>query len=377
METTRHSANREQHMGTNRKPFAAGAICAAAWTFLAGCGQEDGAAAGSTVAGIDSSSNPIAVDPKDTSGTKTKGLLRDLHPQDAGMGSDSTVLFYSGFEEGFAGWGWHNSEPDRMAVESATGMAHGGSRYLRASVARAHLKAEQYVSSQAQAPLAKSVAEIFFRFHARFVGKTATPHHWVRVAAGTSDFQSDGLANTVPAGDKGFWFDLDGRSGDIFAFYVYWYKMRSGRCNDGTAVPGCAGDQETTYHYGNNFVPRGQIPFPRDKWFCLEIRAKANAVGKSDGSLALWQNDTLVGEYKPGSPRGRWLRDNFFTWGDYYRPDQDFEGFDFRSSDAVQFKRVVLDAYYQENTLSDSAPDIQTILYDDVVVATSRVGCRK
>jgi hypothetical protein len=37
--------------------------------------------------------------------------------------------------------------------------------------------------------------------------------------------------------------------------------MRSGRCNDGSATPGCAGDQGTTYYYGNNFNPAGQTAF--------------------------------------------------------------------------------------------------------------------
>jgi hypothetical protein len=152
--------------------------------------------------------------------------------------------------------------------------------------------------------------------------------------------------------------------------------MRSGRCNDGSATPGCAGDQGTTYYYGNNFSPAGQSPFPRDTWLCIEIHAKANTVGTSDGELALWVNDTLVGAYQPGSPRGRWLRDNFFTWGQYYQSVQDFEGFDFRSSADVLFKRVTLDAYYERGTLPADAPESQVILYDDVVVATARIGCR-
>jgi len=304
-------------------------------------------------------------------------LLRNLYPSDAGLTADPRVLFHSDFESGFKGWGWHTAGSDRIAVDSVSNAAHAGRSFLRARVTRAHLAAEQYVSSQIQFEFPKSVNTVYWRFHAKYVGTTATPHHWVRMAAGTPDFQSDGLANTVPAGDKGFWFDLDARSGDIFAFYVYWYKMRSGRCNDGSTIPGCAGDQGTTYHYGNNFVPANQYAFPRDKWFCLEIKASANTVGQSDGSLTLWLDDTLVGEYKPGTPKGRWLRDNFFTWGDYYRPDQDFEGFDFRSSSSVQFKKVVLDAYYQENTIPDSAPQTQEIRYDDVVVATSRIGCRR
>ncbi|MCB9497389.1 MAG: hypothetical protein H6686_10940 [Fibrobacteria bacterium] len=336
---------------------------------LVGCGDSSGA-------GSEPTASTTALLPLDSLPESGK-LLRDLHPGDAGMDSNPNVLFHGDFEHGFDGWGWHTPGDDRVAVDSVSGGAHGGKAFLRARVTRAHLASDPYVSSQIGRELAQPVPRIYWRFHAKFVGATATPHHWVRMAAGTPGFQSDGLANTVPAGDQGFWFDLDARRGDLFAFYVYWYKMRSGRCNDGTAVPGCAGDQGTTYHYGNNFVPADQEAFPRDRWFCLEIGAQANTVGESDGSLALWRDDSLVGEYKPGAPRGRWLRDNFFTWGEYYRPDQDFEGFDFRSSPSVLFKKIVLDAYYQENTLASDAPDTQEILYDDVVVATTRIGCRR
>jgi hypothetical protein len=113
-----------------------------------------------------------------------------------------------------------------------------------------------------------------------------------------------------------------------------------------------------------------------DRWFCLEIRAKANTVGQSDGELTLWKDDALVGEYKPGTPRGRWLRDNFYSWGQYYVDEQAFEGFDFRSDANVLLKRVTLDAYYQVDTIPASAPAAQVIFYDDVVIATSRIGCR-
>jgi hypothetical protein len=37
---------------------------------------------------------------------------------------------------------------------------------------------------------------------------------------------------------------------------------------------------------------------------------------------------------------------------------------------------VTLDAYYERGSLPSSAPEEQVILYDDVVAATSRIGCR-
>jgi hypothetical protein len=321
----------------------------------------------------DSATVPDARIPADA---EPAGWIVAGRPGDQGIDEDARVLFHTDFESGLTGWTRYSKNTEQIAVLTEAALANSGSGYLRAQVTRTQLAADQYISANVQLDLPRRVPELYWRFHARFVGASATPHHWVRVAAGTPDFQSDGLANTVPPGDKGFWFDLDARRDGLFNFYVYWYRMRSGRCNDGSATPGCAGDQGTTYYYGNNFSPAGQTPFPRDTWFCLEMRAKANTVGTSDGELALWRDDVLVGEYKPGTPRGRWLRDNFYTWGQYYEDVQAFEGFDFRSSADVLFKRVTLDAYYERGTLPAEAPEAQVILYDDVVVATSRIGCR-
>ena len=307
------------------------------------------------------------------------GIAAD-HPRDEGIGDDPRVIFHSDFERGLAGWSRYTENPDRLDVITDATLSHAGEHHLRAQVTRADLAEDQYVSAQAQVDFSRRVPQVFIRFHARFVGETATPHHWVRFAAGTESFQTDGLANTLPAGDDGFWFDLDARRDQLFNFYVYWYRMRSGRCNDGSATPGCEGDQGNTYYYGNNFTPAEQTPFVRDAWFCLEVMVKANTVGESDGELALWKDDQLVGEYRPGAPRGRWLRDNFYTWGEYYQDEQAFEGFDFRSAEDVLLKRFTLDAYYEEGSLNDYAeelpvPEAQVILYDDVVIAEARIGC--
>jgi hypothetical protein len=303
------------------------------------------------------------------------------YPKDNGIGGDPRVLLYANFENGLTGFTRYTQDSSQIAVLTDAVVANGGEKYLRAQVTRTQLAANPYISANVQYDFARRVHQVYWRFYARFVGTTAIPHHWVRVGAGDPTFQSDGLANTLPAGDKGFWFDVDARRDLFFNFYVYWYQMKSGRCNDGTTVPGCAGDQGTTYFYGNNFTPAGQSAFARDTWFCLEIMAKANGVGQKDGELALWMNDALVGEYRTGIPRGRWLRDNFYSWGPYFQDVQAFEGFDFRSSSDVLLKRITLDAYYEKGSLDDLAmttpvPEAQVILYDDVVVATERIGCK-
>lgn len=314
--------------------------------------------------------------------------LTARYPDDTALSADPAVLFHDDFEQGWGKWDAPSKDTAHLVIESAAATAHAGSRYLRSTVTEAQLQADEYISSASEFALKKRVDTVYWRFYARFVGISVTPHHWVRMAAGTEAYESSGLANTVPAGDQGFWFDFDADTSDRFNFYVYWYEMRSGRCNDGSTTPGCAGDQGTTYHYGNTFAPASQAPFPRDTWLCIELMAKANSVGTSDGALAFSVNDTLLGDYRSGFPSGTWLRDRFHPGGCTFsacEAPKPFEGFDFRSSSDVRFKKIFLDAYYQRDTTASRRAELearglsvspeQTVLYDDVVVATSRVGC--
>ncbi len=305
-----------------------------------------------------------------------------------GIGADPAVLFHDDFEDGWGRWDAPRANTAHLTLENDASVARGGSRYLRSTVTVAQLQANEYISSSTRKTFARRVDEIYWRFYARFPNIAPNPHHWVRLAAGDETYDSSGRANTVPAGDAGFWFDFDADDDDRFNFYVYWYKMRSGRCNDGSATPGCAGDQGTTYYYGNVFQPPGQSAFSRSRWLCVEIHAKANRVGSSDGELGFWIDGTNVGRYAPGYPNGTWLRAQFHTDGCSFAactPPQPFGGFDFRSAADVGFKSIFLDAYYERTSSANkravlegrglTVSDAQTILYDDVVVATERIGC--
>ncbi|WP_437693047.1 hypothetical protein [Sorangium sp. So ce176] len=317
------------------------------------------------------------------------GTLSERYPDDVGIAGDPAVLFHDDFEQGWGRWDGPAADTRTLRIEADEATAHAGQGYLRSSVTTADLAEETYISSSTWVTHERADT-IYWRFHVRFPELAPNPHHWVRMAAGAEGWDASGLANTVPPGDEGFWFDFDTNTDDVFNFYVYWYKMRSGRCNDGTATPGCAGDQGTTYHYGNGFQPPGQAPFPRDRWFCVEMHARANTVGQSDGALAFWIDGVPIGDYRPGHPDGTWLRDQFHTGGCDFSactPPVPFGGFDFRSSGDVRFKKFALDAYYERDSDARrraemeergmTVSDARTILYDDVVVATERVGCRR
>ncbi len=356
------------------------------FVLLVGCGVTDNSAA--TAAGNDATGDTGGAD--GGSGSSGNGdTLSAQYPGDAGLDSDPAVLFFDDFESGWGRWDWPSQDTRYLTLEQDAAEAHSGNRYLRSTVTEADLVADNYISSSAGATFGKA-DQVFVRFYARFVGVAPNPHHWVRFAASANGWDSSGLANTVPPGDRGFWFDLDINNDDIFNFYAYWYRMRSGWCNDGSATPGCEGQQGgDPYFYGNVFRPADQTPLSRDQWQCVEVMARANTVGQSDGELALWVNGDKVGRFRPGEPMGTWLRATFHVNGCSYSACTDpvpFEGFEFRSSDQVRFNKFVLDAYYQLNTYRNKRQalidkgldpsDIQTILYDDVVVATRRIGCR-
>ena len=268
-----------------------------------------------------------------------------------------------------------------MAEDAAA--ANGGTGFMRTAVTRTELLQRGEVDVLARYELATGVPELYWRFHARFVGQTAVPHHWVRVGAGVPSWNRDGRSGTVPGGDEGMYFDLDARDDGTFSFYTYWHEMRSWICNDGSTNPGCEGYRSSsTPYWGNHFHPAGQAAFPRDEWFCVEIRAKLNTVGAADGELAFWINNQLAGEYRQGAPRGRWLRSSFHSHGEYFRDEQGFPGFSFRTVENFGLKAVTLDAYYSRDNLQRQenagipVPEEQEIHYDDVVVATERIGCR-
>lgn len=318
------------------------------------------------------------------------GTLSDRYPGDVGIDGDPAVLFHDDFEGGWGRWDSPKADTSHLHLETDRSTARAGSKYLRSTVTTADLASDQYISSSTAVTFTRRVDELYWRLYARFPNVAPNPHHWVRTQAGNATYDSSGLANTVPDGKAGFWFDFDADDDDVFDLYVYWYRMRSGRCNDGSTTPGCAGDQGSTYHYGNVFQPPKQTAFPRDRWFCIEIHAKANTVGSSDGALSFYVDDAKIGDYGPGYPDGTWLRDAFHAGGCTYSactPPVPFEGFDFRAAADVGFKSIYLDAYYERDSSAQkravlegrglTVSDEQTVLYDDVVVATTRVGCAR
>ena len=302
--------------------------------------------------------------------------------------SSPDVLLHEDFENGWGKWDYPQADTQFLFLENDNDIAHSGSGVLRSTITREDLTKKPYIASKARYVFSKPVDSIYWRFYTRFNPDSPTPHHWVKLAATNGIFDVRGKAGVKPGGDEAMWFDIDINNNDLFSFFVYWHEMRSGRCNDGSSTPGCKGDQGQTYYYGNKFKPAGQLSMRRDEWSCIEIHAKLNDVGKSNGELSLWIDDELIGNYYKGTPSGTWLRARFHSDGcdfsDCYPPEP-FDGFNFRTSEKVQFREIYMAAYYQLDSFDRKKEKLkkmgknvshnQTIYYDDIIVATERIGC--
>src|SRR5690606_4505931 len=119
-----------------------------------------------------------------------------------------------------AGWSSFTQNAERLRVVNDGNAAHAGDRFLEANVTRTMLASQQFISAQARFQFPEREEQMYWRFHTQYVGDTAVPHHWVRVAAGNPGFSSDGLAGVVPGGNEGFWFDLDAKDNGSFSFYA-------------------------------------------------------------------------------------------------------------------------------------------------------------
>ncbi|MEM9190398.1 MAG: hypothetical protein AAGF12_14530 [Myxococcota bacterium] len=310
--------------------------------------------------------------------------LSERYPNDAWDTADPAILFATDFETDESGLALSSYTGDRAEVLQAADLSANGSGSLRLSFTLGRLRNGGTASAQANVRFPLPPTRTYYvRFYQRYGAGTARPHHGSGTRVHAEGADRGGTAGIRPDGNERFntRIDLDGQ--DRQFFYTYWHEMRSGRCNDGSAVPGCAGDQGSTYYFGNRFRPADQRPVDRFEWACYEYQVRANRPNEYDGALLLWTDDELVGRFETGSPLGQWLRDNFYTMGEFgTEPTTPFEGFNFRSSDGVDQVRVTFEIYQEQRTLENNRDDTpnkaeqQAVFFDDIVIATERIGCR-
>ena len=273
--------------------------------------------------------------PAGTSALRPAGIAAK-YPGDVGIAKDPAVLLHEDFEA---------EQIDRRKWTDISNRA-GALKLVRE---RAHVHSGRQ-ALQITATITKNTGGHLFRrfkrgvekMHARFCVKFAPDidyiHHFVHMVAElpARPWPSGG-AGIRPAGDRKFSvaIDLHGHWGRYpppggWEFYCYWWKMP--RSRDGR-------------FWGRGFAPKPYaVPKP-GRWYCVELMVKCNTPGKPDGEVALWIDGKQLAHHK---------------------------GINWRSSPKLKLNALWLMLYVTR--FSAKRKEVNTVWFDDVVVATDYIG---
>jgi hypothetical protein len=216
--------------------------------------------------------------------------------------------------------------------------------------------------------LPRGVDELFVRFYVKFPAPANYVHHFVHVGGyRPATAWPQGGAGERPAGDERITVGIEpfGRDGSLappgdWNFYAYWHAMKVS-----------AGGR----YWGNGLRPARARAVPVDRWQCVEVRVKLNTPGQHDGALGLWLDGEPVADIARGTPIGPWTGLGFEVREAGGEP---FEGFDFRTTDALQLNFVWLLHYVtaanqaRNQVAEPGRPSV--VQFDQVVAATRYIG---
>jgi hypothetical protein len=298
--------------------------------------------------------------------------LAQKYPGDVGIGSDPSVVLYENFEEGSiaAVVARYDNAADvpGMTLVADHPVNGPGSNAMQFTSGGANASTHLYKSFGA------GYDELYFRYYIKYVG-TGPYHHaglWIG-GYNPALLWPYPRAGQRPNGTD--WYSIGLEPIQLLPnspmdFYTYWMGMHSWRANP----TGVVGD-----YFGNTLLHNAEFRMQSDTWVCYEIHLKVNpdpTIGMG-AVLEIWQNDALIRRFDDTGPLGYWVRDKFCP------NDADgAECTDFRPANPTL---VLLDQgwratsalkinYFWPQNYNDSSSS-SSLLLDDMVVATQRVGC--
>ena len=360
--------------------LGASLACVAA---AAACGSDDESAPTTTLTatGSGGGTGGTTTGPGGTAGTGTgatgaaggDGLLATTYPCDQGIEADPAFVFGESFEEGSidAVVARYSSPSGQAGMALQTDVSPTSCGTTSMSFTADPAMADSSLYNQLA-----NFDELYTRANVKYQAGVT----WHHTGLGFKAYNPPspwplGLAGLRPNGDDSLSVRVEpvwgvGAPNPRLDFYNYWMQMHSWM-----DVP--SGDQA---YYGNAVVHQQSFTAEDETWMCLEIHVKLNTdlASSAGGELDVWKNDVLVQHFDAASPTGCWIRDKFCPQGadgnectDYSAMcQQPYVPLDlrWRSSSALQLNAISFGNYITEGVAG-------TVAFDDVVVATRRIGC--
>jgi len=275
--------------------------------------------------------------------------------RDIGIGTDPAVVFSENFESPLATFSALFTGGGLSGITTSTdhATASGGLQSVRLI--------PNGVNGTLYRQLPTNYDTLYMRYYVKYLGNVS--HHAGAYMGGYSPPSSfpqgdAGLKGVRPNGDKLFIsaFEQQGQQGTgqpntHLGTYNNWVDMQ------GPAFGGL--------YFGRDMLVTENVPLNFGNWQCVEMRVKMNTTAAGhEGELQLWINDTQIQNFVPGSPVGAY--DGTGNW--VSGAGSGFPGLQWRDVLTYGINWIKLQNYSDVGTFFD-------VLFDDLVVATSRIGC--
>ena len=275
--------------------------------------------------------------------------------RDSGIGSDPAVVFSENFESSLVTWSarFNGGGPSGISTSTDHPTASGGVQSARLIPSG--------INGTLYRQLPTNYDHVWMRYYVKYLGNVS--HHSGSYMGGyfpPSSFpQGDaGIKGIRPNGDRLFIsaFEQRGTPDGIapqthLGTYNNWVDMPG---------PGSGG-----LFFGRDLLITENQSLNVNTWQCVEMRVKMNSTAAShDGELQVWVNDTSIQNFVPGLPVGVYNANGDWVTGS----GSGFPGLLWRDVLTYGVNWIKLQNYSDVGTLFD-------VLFDDLVVATSRIGC--
>src|SRR5216117_2301993 len=302
-------------------------------------------------------------------------VLADRYPCDQGIGADPDVVWHEDFEAGSvaaitARYDDYKN-PGSMALLADKPSKSCGAASLRLTAGGSTASADDATDlyKKLLKPNGSGYDELYVRWYVKY--QAGAPWHHTGVWLGGYNPPSNWpnpQAGIRPVGDDRVSFAVEpvwgnGGPNPVLDFYNYWMQMHT--CS------GCGGS-----YWGNALISRTAFTASDNTWACVEVHARLNTDMASDAGavLEVWKNDSLIQRFPDTAGAGYWVQDHFCPVGadgsqcNYSPTAAGPADLQFRTTTDLK-----LNVFWPQNYITD--PTSGSVWFDDMVVATQRIGC--